>query len=138
MASYIALIHKDDDSDYGVSFPDFPGCISAGSTLDEARAGAEEALALHVEGLIEDGESLPEPSSLQAVMADPENRDGVVILVNAPAEDQRAIRVNVTFPEDVLKQIDSFAQKAGYTRSGFLALAAKHEIERARNGDPVR
>lgn len=138
MASYIALIHKDDHSDYGVSFPDFPGCISGGSTLDEARAGAEEALALHVEGLIEDGESLPEPSSLQAVMGDPENRDGVVILVNAPAEDQRAIRVNVTFPEDVLKQIDSFAQKAGYTRSGFLALAARHEIERAGNDDTGR
>lgn len=130
MASYIALIHKDDDSDYGVSFPDFPGCISAGSTLDEARAGAEEALALHIEGLIEDGESLPEPSSLDTIVADAENRDGVVILVNTPAEDQRAIRVNVTFPEDVLKQIDKFAQKAGYTRSGFLALAAKHEIER--------
>ena len=132
MANYIALIHKDDHSDYGVSFPDFPGCISAGSTLDEARAGAEEALALHIEGLVEDGESLPEPSSLQGIMADPENRDGVVILVSTPVEDQRAIRVNVTFPEDVLKQIDNFAQKAGYTRSGFLALAAKREIERDR------
>ena len=130
MANYIGLIHKDADSDYGVSFPDFPGCVSAGSTLDEARAGAEEALALHIEGMIEDGEAIPDPTSLEDVMADAENRDGVAILVKALPLDQRSIRVNVTFPEDVLRQIDSFAQRAGFTRSGFLAVAARHEIER--------
>lgn len=48
MAHYIALIHKDANSDYGVSFPDFPGCISAGSTLEEARRMGAEALALHI------------------------------------------------------------------------------------------
>src|SRR5690349_11676780 len=130
MANYIALIHKDEDSEYGVSFPDVPGCISAGPTLDEARAGAEEALALHVEGMIEDGVPIPEPASLEDIMSDPENRDGVAILVKAPNWDQRSIRVNVTFPEDVLKQIDRFAQDTGSTRSGFLARAARHEIER--------
>lgn len=130
MANYIGLIHKDADSDYGVSFPDFPGCVSAGTTLDEARVGAEEALALHIEGMIEDGEAIPEPTSLEDIMADPENRDGVAILVKALSLDQRSIRVNVTFPEDVLRQIDSYAQRAGFTRSGFLAVAAKHEIER--------
>jgi predicted RNase H-like HicB family nuclease len=130
MSNYIGLIHKDADSDYGVSFPDFPGCVSAGVTLDEARAGAEEALALHIEGMVEDGEAIPEPTSLEDVMADPENRDGVAILVKAPQFDQRTIRVNVTFPEDVLRQIDTFAQEAGFTRSGFLAVAARHEIER--------
>jgi predicted RNase H-like HicB family nuclease len=130
MANYIALIHKDVDGDYGVSFPDFPGCISAGVTLDEARTGAEEALALHIEGMIEDDVPVPEPASLEDVMSDPENRDGVAILVKAPSWDQRSIRVNVTFPEDVLKQIDRFAKDSGSTRSGFLARAARHEIER--------
>jgi predicted RNase H-like HicB family nuclease len=130
MANYIALIHKDADSDYGVSFPDFPGCVSAGATLDEARAGAEEALALHIEGMMEDGEPIPEPTSLEDVMNVAENRDGVAVLVKAPPLDQRSIRVNVTFSEDVLKQIDLFAQQSGYTRSGFLSVAAKHEIER--------
>ena len=60
-----ALIHKDAGSDYGVSFPDFPGCATAGGDLDEAPA--EEALAFHVGGLIEDGEALPEPSSLEGL-----------------------------------------------------------------------
>jgi predicted RNase H-like HicB family nuclease len=130
MANYIALIHKDADSDYGVSFPDFPGCISAGATLDEARAGAEEALALHIEGMIEDGAPIPASASLEDVMGEPANRDGVAILVKAPNWDQRSIRVNVTFPEDVLREIDRFAQDTGSTRSGFLARAARHEIER--------
>ena len=47
MRQYIALIHKDTDSDYGVSFPDVPGCVTAGLDLDDARSMAEEALALH-------------------------------------------------------------------------------------------
>jgi len=136
MASYIGLIHKDEDSDYGVSFPDFPGCVSAGRTLDEARAGAEQALALHIEGMIEDGDAIPEPTLLEDVMADVANREGVAILVRALPLDQRSIRVNVTFPEDVLRQIDSFAQRAGFTRSGFLAVAAKHELEREEKRKP--
>lgn len=69
MKQYIALIHKDADSDYGVSFPDLPGVISAGSTLDEARDMATEALALHIEGLIEDGEAIPEPCCNQVEMS---------------------------------------------------------------------
>src|SRR5213082_2505660 len=41
---YIAYLHKDRKSDFGVSFPDFPGCITAGRTLEEARRRAAEAL----------------------------------------------------------------------------------------------
>ncbi len=128
MAHYIALIHKDAESDYGVSFPDFPGCITAGVTLDEARAMAVEALGLHIEGLIEDGEAVPEPSSLEAVMQDPENRDGVAILVSAAIK-AKAVRVNITLPEDTLRQIDQFAEEHGFTRSGFLAQAARRAME---------
>ena len=85
MRHYIALIHKDANSDYGVSFPDLPGVISAGRTLDEARAMAAEALAFHLEGLAEDGEAVPEPSTLEEIMAVAENKDGVAVLVDAPA-----------------------------------------------------
>ena len=128
MPSYIGLIHKDIDSDFGVSFPDFPGAITAGKTLDDARAMAEEALALHVEGLTEDGEALPEPSTLEEVMSDPDNRTGVAILVSVKTEQPKAVRVNVTLPEDVLAQIDRYAEAHGFTRSGLLAQAAKKLI----------
>ena len=129
MRHYIALIHKDAGGDYGVSFPDLPGCISAGSSLDEARAMAVEALALHVAGMTEDDEAVPEPSSLEAVMSDPENRDGVAILVPLADAMAKAIRVNITLPEPYLHQIDAYAEAHGLTRSGFLLTAARKVLE---------
>src|ERR1700755_600983 len=125
MPSYIGLIHKAPDSDFGVSFPDFPGVITAGTTLDDARAMAQEALALHIEGLAEDGEAIPEPSSLEEVMSDADNRSGVAILVSVKTEQPKAVRVNVTLPEDVLEQIDRYAEAHGLPRRGLLAQAAK-------------
>jgi len=125
MRHYIALIHKDANSDYGVSFPDLPGVISAGRTLDEARAMATEALAFHLEGLAEDGEAVPEPSTLEEIMAIAENKDGVAVLIDAPAADVKSVRVNITLPADVLGEIDKYAEREGFTRSGFLAQAAK-------------
>ncbi len=119
MRNYIGLIHKEADSDFGVSFPDFPGVVTAGKSLDDARAMAEEALAF------------PEPSSLEEVMANPENRDGVAILVGSKTDTRKIVRVNVTFSEDVLEQIDRYAEAHGFTRSGFLARAAKREMEAA-------
>jgi predicted RNase H-like HicB family nuclease len=125
MRQYIALIHKEADSDYGVSFPDLPGVISAGKTLDEAREMATEALAFHLEGLAADGEAAPEPSSLEKIMCDAQNKEGVAVLVGAPAADVKSVRINVTMPADVLDQIDRYAEREGFTRSGFLAQAAK-------------
>ena len=131
MRSYIALIHKDPRSEFGVSFPDFPGCISAGARLDEARTNAEEALAFHVEGMAEDGDAIPEPSSLEQIMADPENRDAVAVLIPLREQAARTVRVNITLPEATLAEIDRYAEAHGFTRSGFLAQAAKRAIEQA-------
>ena len=131
MRQYIALIHKDADSDYGVSFPDLPGLATAGTDLDDARRMAEEALALHIEGMQEDGEAIPEPSSLETIMSDRDNRDGVAILVPVPAKAVKAVRVNVTLPEDELERIDRYAAERGLTRSGFLLRAAWRELAAA-------
>lgn len=83
MRRYIALVHKEAQSDFGVSFPDFPGIVTAGVTLDEARCMAGEALMLHLKGLAADGGTAPEPSSLGQIMSNPENRVAVAILVPA-------------------------------------------------------
>ncbi|WP_407151573.1 type II toxin-antitoxin system HicB family antitoxin [Bradyrhizobium sp. ORS 86] len=128
MRHYIALIHKDADSDYGVSFPDLPGVITAGTDLDDARTMAAEALALHLEGLVEDGEAVPEPSSLEEIMANIENRDGVAVLIPAPSEGVKSVRVNITLPSDILNEIDRRAEQEGFTRSGFLAQAARKAL----------
>lgn len=130
MPQFIALLRKDSDSDFGVDFPDFPGCVSAGSTLDEARRMAEEALRFHVEGLHEDGEPLPGPSRLEDVMADPENQDAVAFLVEIPDKPLRSVRVNITLPQKALQKIDEYATAHGLSRSSFLAQAAMATITR--------
>jgi len=81
--------------------------------------------------MIEDGDAVPAPSSLEDVMAEPENRDGVAILVTLKAQSSKSVRINITLPEDVLQTIDTFAEANGLSRSGFLARAARHEIERS-------
>jgi predicted RNase H-like HicB family nuclease len=131
MTAYIALIHKEAASDYGVSFPDFPGCVSAGTDLDDARRMGAEALALHIEGLAEEGEALPEPSTLEAVMVDAANRDAVAVLIGAPEAPVRSVRINITLAEDALRRIDAYAEQHGYTRSGFLARAAREAMAAA-------
>jgi predicted RNase H-like HicB family nuclease len=120
MTEYIALLHKDRDSDYGVSFPDFPGCVTAGKTLEEARRLAADALAFHIEGMIEDGEALPSPSTLDTIMRERANRDAAAFIVAVPTETERAVRVNVTLPASLVKRIDD----ATANRSRFLAQAA--------------
>lgn len=131
MADFIALIHKDAESDFGVSFPDLPGCVTAGATLDEARAMAAEALALHIEGMVEDGEAVPEPSTLETIMQERENRDAVAVLVAGPTRAVKAVRVNITLPEDALRAMDAYAEGHGLTRSGLILAATKRLMEAA-------
>ena len=125
---YVGLIHKDPDSDFGISFPDFPGCVSAGATLDETLAMGREALQGHVELMAEVGEAIPEPTSIEAVVADPANRGGAPILVPFTPAPPRTVRVNITLAEDALRAIDAHAEQHGYTRSGFLAAAARRAM----------
>jgi hypothetical protein len=92
---------------------------------------AIEALALHLQGRIEDGNVIPEPSSLETIMADPSSREGVSTLIPIPPMDGPGIRVNVVLPEKLLTEIDRHVESHDLTRSGFLAEAAKRAISRA-------
>ena len=129
MADYIALLWKDDRSDYGVSFPDFPGCVTAGSSLHEARQLAAEALQFHVEGMVEDGEELPDPSTLDEIMEERDNKEAVTFLVPVQTGVRKSVRVNVTFRSDVLERIDKYVLQHNMKRSAFLAAAALERIK---------
>jgi predicted RNase H-like HicB family nuclease len=130
MHNYIAVVHKEPASDYGVSFPDFPGCITAGKTIDEAKDLAYEALLFHVEGLREDGEPLPAPSNLEDIVADSENADAVAFLVvSVPGAQRKAKRINITIPEETLRRVDAAAKRRGLSRSSFLTKAAQEIME---------
>jgi predicted RNase H-like HicB family nuclease len=71
MTQYVALIDGQQGA-YGVVVPDLPGCTSAGSTIDEARRNAIEAIRLWIEDAKADGETLPSPRSLEVLRKDPE------------------------------------------------------------------
>jgi predicted RNase H-like HicB family nuclease len=117
---YIAYLHKDPDSDFGVGFPDFPGCVTAGRTLEEARRMAAEALAVHIAGMIEDGEMVPDPSTLDALANDPNMRGAVAVLVSVEPATEKTVRINITARKSQIEAIDQLAVKAGLTRSAFM------------------
>ncbi|MEG6507557.1 type II toxin-antitoxin system HicB family antitoxin [Methyloligella sp. 2.7D] len=125
---YPAILEKGDNT-YGVSFPNLPGCVSAGSTAEEALVNAHEALAGHVALMVQDGDPLPKPSPVDAVVADPEINLVAVSLVGVTLPG-RAKRVNVTLDEALLDEIDA----ASENRSRFLSDAARAELARRSAG----
>jgi predicted RNase H-like HicB family nuclease len=120
---YIAYLHKEKKTDYGVSFPDFPGCITAGKTLEEARRNAVEALALHIEGLLEDGEEIPEASCLDNLSRDPVLKDAVAFLVDINVSD-KVERFNITARKSQMEEIDRLAKQQRMTRSAYMVASA--------------
>src|SRR6516165_8677176 len=93
MAGYIAWVHKDEGTSYGVSFPDVPGCISAGDTFEDAVENAAEALRGHLALMRADGDAIPMPRSFEELRRDPsfaeDAADAIVTIVQpqrTPAE----------------------------------------------------
>jgi len=121
------VLHTDDGVRYGVTVPDLPGCFSAGDTFEDALESVKEAIDLHLEGLIEDGGSVPVARSIAQHRTDPDFSDGIwaVVDVDVSRFDGRAEKINITVPRRVLAQIDTYARAHGSTRSGFLVDAAR-------------
>ena len=130
---YVSFIHRDAGSGYGISFPDFPGCVSLGDTVDEAIRNGCEALAFHVEGLCDDGDAVPSPRSIEAIKDDPElaewRRGADIVLVPLLLDRGSSRRVNISIDRGLLEAIDDEARQRRMTRSAFLASAARREIE---------
>ncbi|MFJ4348852.1 type II toxin-antitoxin system HicB family antitoxin [Pseudomonas sp. NPDC089401] len=126
------VLHKDADSDYGVTVPDVPGCFSAGSTVAHALENVQEALALHFEGLVADNEALPQAREVDVHVANPDYAGGVWAVVDFDVTPYlgRAVRFNATLPENLLQRIDEKVRRDPRyaSRSGFLASAALREL----------
>jgi predicted RNase H-like HicB family nuclease len=134
---YRALIGQDEgkeaDDGYGVVFPDFPGCVSGGDTVQEAGAAAIEALSGHVELIAESGDPLPEPSPPDAPLPDwlAEVPGKTVATVLIPIEvPGRTQRINVSIDEALLARLDRAAAASGETRSGLIARAVREALAR--------
>jgi predicted RNase H-like HicB family nuclease len=114
-----------------VTFPDLPGCVSQGDNASDALSMAQEALLLHIEGMLEDGEDLPRPAALQDI----ESEAGQAIILVSITDPRKRERFNLSAAAADLAKIDRSAQQRGMTRSAFMVHAAlmlsRGEKERA-------
>ena len=128
----IAIEPGTDVTAFGVVIPDLPGCFSAGDTLDEAVAGAEEAAAACIYTALDAGEAIPAPTSLDAMRRNPAYAGWAfgVITIDPALLDDTTERVNITLPRRVLKRLDAQARAAGESRSGYIAQLTLEEPRR--------
>lgn len=115
------------DSGFGVFFPDLPGCVSAGTTVDEALESAEQALQCHLNGIIEDGDSLPAPTNLERLPRDPDVIEVARTILRAELPG-KYLRLNISLEEGHLNLMDRVANEQGMTRSGLISRATSEYI----------
>lgn len=129
MKTYFALVHKDEHSAYGVTFPDLPGCFSAADDLADVLPNACEALELWFEDAAD-----VVPRDLQAVSssaADELAAGAFLLAVPRMTTAGKSVRVNLSLDRGMLEAIDSAAAARKLTRSAFIAEAARNEIRGA-------
>ncbi len=130
---YVAVIEKDQDSAFGVWFPDIEGCFSAGESVEEAVANAAVALRQHVEAVERAGHRVPAARSVDEILSEEEvvsSIAGGAVLFAVPllADAGRTVRINISLDKALVDRIDAAASARGLTRSAFLAQAAREKI----------
>ncbi|MBB3347303.1 type II toxin-antitoxin system HicB family antitoxin [Sphingomonas sp. BK069] len=118
-ATYYPAIIDRSASGFGVTFPDFPGCIANGESVSEACVQGEKALALHIEAMVKDKDAIPQPSDCEQVRADL-GEDEVIAMIRADVP-VKVERVLVSIDSNLLRAIDASASN----RSAFIADAAR-------------
>ncbi len=132
MARYVALVDGEQGA-YGVAFPDCPGCVAMGATLEEALVNAGAALAEWIGDEAAAGRTAPAPRAIEAARADPDvaaavAADAVMVIVPLVVETGRPVKANLSLDAGLLAAIDEAAAVHGLTRSAFLASAARDKI----------
>lgn len=129
MKTYFALVHKDDDSAFGVTFPDLPGCFSAADRIEDVLPNACEALELWFEDAEEVAPS--DVSAITAAAAGDLAAGAFLLAVPRMTASGRSVRVNLSLDRGILDAIDTAAAARKLTRSAFIAEAARNEIHGA-------
>ena len=120
----IALEPGDEKTAWGVVVPDLPGCFSAAdSGIDEAIENAKEAIELWIETALDQGQDIPEPTSIARHQKNREFRGWVwaIAEIDPALMSDEIERVNITLPKRVLARLDAKAKQVGETRSGYIA-----------------
>ena len=143
---YVATLdpHDDGSGRYDVTFADLPGCVTQGTDLEDALRMAQEAVSLHVAGMIADGEMLPEPSTLAACKTHDEQEareegyalsEGTLWQYEPAVKAVKAasVRLTISLRPSVIAHIDAVAEELGLSRSGVIAVATREYGERLRS-----
>jgi predicted RNase H-like HicB family nuclease len=132
MKTYIALFeYEDGRAGFSVVFPDLPGLISAGDDYEDTLRMAHEGLAAHIQFLEKEGESIPEPRTIEQIENTwedwPEWRDNYKFMVTPvpllPAA-SRQKRINIVINEGLLARIDMVTKN----RSEFISRALENAL----------
>ena len=128
MRYYTAVVHQQDETAFGLTFPDLPGCFAAADSWSDISRAATEALDLWFEDRPDvEPAALDEVRKREDVAA--ELAAGAVLMpVPYIPADTAMERVNVSIERGLLRSIDQFAKSRGMTRSSFLASAARREL----------
>lgn len=129
--TYVALIHKSTKkkADYGVMFPDFPGAVFGGRTIDDAVKNSKEGIVFHIDGMLKEGIPIPEATSLDDIVSNPEYASGIPCLISIILPTGKCKRLNISIDSGLLAEIDQAAKRCGKNRSEFLADAARLIVE---------
>ena len=130
---YPALFYKEPRSSFGVVFPDLPGCVSAGSTLEDALLNAQDALQGHIDVSVEYGDAIPAPTPMSRLKLSSADKKNLALtqLVSAVIPG-KAVKVMISLDGGLLSRIDAAAGR--YGRSRFLADAAKSKLTARTSG----
>ncbi|RKG37467.1 type II toxin-antitoxin system HicB family antitoxin [Acinetobacter rongchengensis] len=121
---YPVYVHKDENTAYGLTFPDFDGCFSAADEMQDIPQMVQEAVELYFEG---EDMALPQPSSPEQWLGDDRFEGGYWLLVNIDTSkiNTKSIRINISMSESLVNRIDAVAKKQHLSRSAFLAKSAE-------------
>lgn len=118
---YPALIDGEKGA-YGVSFPDLPGIVAMGVTIDEALMNAEEALRDYAIETEMDGDAIARPCELDEVVVE---SGQILTAVPLIRQSGRSVRIHMAINEGVAVFIDSEANRRGMTRTAYVEWMAR-------------
>jgi predicted RNase H-like HicB family nuclease len=120
---YPAVLERGAKQTYAVWFPDFPGCVAAARTQEDAIAKAQEALAGAVMAHYERSSVLPEPTPFERIVL-PRQCDLISLVAVGVDPPDPSERVNIYLPKSLLDRLDRRANELGMSRSSYFGFAA--------------
>ncbi|MBV6631519.1 MAG: type II toxin-antitoxin system HicB family antitoxin [Alphaproteobacteria bacterium] len=135
--AYAGVLSKDPDSEYSMYFPDLPGCVTAGRTIEEALFSAREALALHLQGLMELRRRPPRPTNLYDLARDPQHGEGLAVMIEPwPADDDNEPEtIELKLSARTIQALDNAGAVRHKTRAQIVELVLAEWFEHVNSDD---